>query len=255
MISLKSPRELQLCREAARIVAAVLDRMAEMAQPGVSTGEMDAEAEAMIRKLGGQPLWKGYRGFPATICTSVNEQVVHGIPGKRRLREGDIISVDVGVRYEGYCGDAARTFPVGEISEEAARLIKVTEDALAAGVAAAVPGGRVSDISHAVQTCVEAAGFSVVRDYVGHGLGAAMHEEPQIPNFGPPGEGPKLRPGMVLAIEPMVNAGGWPVRLLEDGWTVVTADGSLSAHFEHDVAITEEGPEVLSTTAPRAEEV
>ena len=246
MISIKTPREIELCGAAAGIVANVLELMGEMAQPGVTTAEMDAEAEAMARKLGGEPLWKGYRGYPAMICTSINEQVVHGIPGPRELRDGDIVSVDVGVRYKGYCGDAARTLPVGKAAPEALKLLKVTEDSLMVAVAAAVPGGRLSDVSHAIQTVAEGAGFSVVRDYVGPGIGSAMHEEPQIPNFGPPGAGPKLRPGMVLAIEPMINAGGWQVRLLDDGWTVVTADGSLSAHFEHEIAITEDGPKVLS---------
>jgi len=253
MIALRTPREIELCSEASRIVAAVLELMGEMARPGMTTGEMDAEAEALMRAMGAEPLWKGFRGYPGTICASVNEEVVHGIPGERVLREGDIVSIDVGSRYRGYCGDSARTFAVGAVSSEARRLLEVTERALTAAIAKAVDGGRLSDISHAIQVEAEEAGFSVVRDYVGHGIGSAMHEEPQIPNFGPPGEGPKLRQGMILAIEPMVNAGGWQVKLLDDGWTVVTADGGLSAHFEHEVAIMGDGPKVLSVLDDESE--
>jgi len=203
-------------------------------------------AEEYIKRHGGIPAFKGYRGYPRSLCVSVNEEVVHGIPGKRRLKEGDIVSLDLGVLMDGYYGDAAITVPVGKVSELAKKLIKVTEEALYRGIEMARPGNRLSDISHAIQTHVEKAGFSVVREFVGHGIGKQLHEEPQVPNFGPPNRGPRLEPGMVLAIEPMVNTGTWEVRILPNGWTVVTADGGLSAHFEHTVAITDNGPEILS---------
>jgi len=203
-------------------------------------------AEEYIKRHGGIPAFKGYRGYPRSLCVSVNEEVVHGIPGKRKLKEGDIVSLDLGVLMDGYYGDAAITVPVGKVSELAKKLIKVTEEALYRGIEMARPGNRLSDISHAIQTHVEKAGFSVVREFVGHGIGKQLHEEPQVPNFGPPNRGPRLEPGMVLAIEPMVNTGTWEVRILPNGWTVVTADGGLSAHFEHTVAITDNGPEILS---------
>ena len=232
--------------EAGRVTARALRMVGEAVAAGVTTAELDRVAEEVIRDAGAVPAFLGYNGFPATICASLNEQVVHGIPGMRRLAEGDIISVDVGAIVDGYYGDSARTFPVGEVSDEAAELMKVTRLSLEAGVAQCVTGNRLYDISHAVQEVAEAAGFSVVREYVGHGIGRAMHEEPQIPNFGPAGRGPVLKPGMVFAIEPMINAGEAPVRSLQDGWTVVTADERPSAHFEHTVAVTETGPYVLT---------
>jgi methionyl aminopeptidase len=246
MIVVKSMHEFLLMQKAGRIVATVLNELEAAIKPGVTTKELDEIAETTILKLGGVPAFKGYGGFPASICTSVNEEVVHGIPGKRVLKEGDIISIDVGAFYEGYCGDAARTFPVGKISPLAEQLLQVTKEALEKGVAMAKVGNRLTDISHAIQTHVEAAGFSVVRQYVGHGIGQKMHEEPQVPNYGLPGRGPRLKAGMALAIEPMVNTGEFPVRTLSDNWTVVTQDGSLSAHFEDTVFITEDGNEVLT---------
>lgn len=233
-------------REAGRVTARALRLVGEAVRPGVTTGELDAVAEEAIRSAGALPAFKGYHGFPATICASVNDQVVHGIPGQTVLRAGDILSVDVGAIVEGYYGDSARTFAVGEVSEQASALLDATRKSLEAGIAQCVCGRRLLDISHAVQTVAEGAGFSVVREYVGHGIGRAMHEDPQLPNFGPAGQGPALAEGMVFAIEPMVNAGGPGVRSLEDGWTVVTQDGSLSAHFEHTVAITAEGPRILT---------
>ncbi len=246
MITHKSSRELELMRRAGRIVAEALDIMKGAIRPGLATLELDRLAEKHIRREGGIPAFKGYRGFPASICASVNEEVVHGIPGLRRLKEGDIISIDVGVQYQGYFGDAAATFPVGQIEEEAECLIRVTRRALEAGIQQTREGNFLSDISNAVQTYAESRGFSVVRNYVGHGIGSEMHEEPQVPNFGPPGRGPKLSSGMTLAIEPMVNAGTWQVDTLADEWTVVTQDGRLSAHFEHTVAIVKGCPEVLT---------
>jgi methionyl aminopeptidase len=242
----KSAAEIGIMREAGRITARALRTVGEAVRPGVSTKELDAIAEETIRAAGATPAFLGYNGFPATICSSVNEQVVHGIPSTRVLRDGDILSVDVGAIVDGYYGDSAFTFPVGEVSDEAVRLMDATRSALEAGIARCVPGMRLYDISNAVQRVAEGAGFSVVREYVGHGIGRAMHEEPQIPNFGPAGKGPTLKPGMVLAIEPMVNAGAAAVRSLQDGWTVVTADERPSAHFEHTVAVTEEGPYVLT---------
>jgi len=222
----------------------------ERVKPGVTTADLDRLAEEFIRREGGSPAFKGYRGFPATLCTSVNEEVVHGIPSsKKRLQEGDIIGVDVGAIVEGYYGDAAVTLPVGQISDEASRLIRVTEAALAAGLAKVKVGNRLSDISHAVQAVAEAEGYSVVRDFVGHGIGRNLHEDPQVPNFGKPGEGPRLKEGLVLAIEPMVNVGGREVEVLSDRWTVVTRDKSLSAHFEHTVALTSDGPKILTLAA------
>lgn len=241
MISVKSPRELDIMREAGRIVAQAHAAVKQAIAPGVATRDLDAVADKLIRAAGATPSFTGYNGYPAAICASVNEELVHGIPGGRRLVEGDIISVDIGAYYRGYHGDSAWTYPVGRISAEAAELLQVTEQSLSEGIRMAVVGNRLSDISHAVQDFVEARGFSIVRDYVGHGIGSDMHEEPQIPNYGPPGKGPRLRPGMALAIEPMVNAGRPDVRTLSDNWTVVTVDGKLCAHFEHTVAVMDDG--------------
>lgn len=249
MIIRKSPDEIERMRRAGRITAMAREAVVREARPGVTTGRLDAVAEELIRGEGAIPSFKGYRGFPGSICASVNEQLVHGIPGERVLREGDLLSVDVGAIWEGFHGDSAVTVFVGEPpSDEAEKLVRVTAESLEAGIAQARPGGRLSDISNAIQQVVEGAGFSVVREYVGHGIGRSLHEDPQIRNYGPPGRGPELRPGLVVAIEPMVNAGGWETRTLDDGWTVVTRDGSLCAHFEHTVAIGEDGPEVLTPT-------
>ncbi|MDI3280411.1 MAG: type I methionyl aminopeptidase [Bacillota bacterium] len=253
MIVLKSPQEIKAMRKAGQVVARVLAKLGEMIRPGITTGALDRAAEDLLREWGAVPAFKGYRPehartpFPASICTSVDNQVVHGIPGPRVLQEGQIVSIDVGAIVDGFCGDAARTFPVGEISPEAARLLVVTEEALEKGIERARVGNRLSDISHAIQQWVEAHGFSVVRELVGHGIGRQMHEPPPVPNAGPPGRGPRLKPGMVLAIEPMVNAGAYGVKTKADGWTVVTEDGSLSAHFEHTVAITADGPQILTS--------
>ncbi|MBE3591306.1 MAG: type I methionyl aminopeptidase [Firmicutes bacterium] len=246
MIILKSSRELEKLRAAGRLVARTLEELRRHIRPGVTTAELDRIAEEFIVRHGGRPTFKGYRGFPAAICASPNDVVVHGIPGDVVLQEGDIFSVDVGVTLDGFIGDTAWTYPVGEIDDEAARLLEVARKSLEAGIAAAQPGGYVSDIGAAVQAVVEAAGFSVVREYTGHGVGREMHEDPPVPNYGPPGRGPRLKPGMVLAIEPMVNAGTWKTKTDADGWTVRTADGSLSAHFEHTVAVTDDGPEILT---------
>jgi methionyl aminopeptidase len=246
MIELKNPAQIERMRKAGRIVAETLELMRETVRPGVTTQELDRIAEEHIRKQGAIPAFKGYNGFPATLCTSVNEQVVHGIPGLRTLQSGDIISIDCGAIIDGYVGDAAITLPVGEISEDHQKLLRVTEESLMHGIPQAIKGNRLYDISHAIQTHVEANGLSVVRDYVGHGIGRAMHEDPQIPNYGKPGRGPRLEIGMVLAIEPMVNLGTYEVKTLSDHWTVVTKDGKASAHFEHTVAITENGPEILT---------
>lgn len=246
MIVLKSEREIQLMRQAGRLVALAHQVVQETLRPGVTTAEIDRRVEAFIRANNAIPSFKGYRGFPASTCISINEELVHGIPGPRRIEEGDIVSVDIGVIYRGYHGDSAWTYPVGEVSPEARRLLEVTQQALMAGIEQARPGKRLGDISHAIQQVVEAAGFSVIRDYVGHGIGREMHEPPQVPNFGEPGKGILLRPGMTLAIEPMVAMGDWHTRVLSDNWTVVSADGSLTAHFEHTVAITENGPYILT---------
>lgn len=246
MIILKSDRELALMREAGRIVAETLALVEKAVAPGLTTKEINDLAESYILKRGAYPSFKGYRGFPASICASVNEEVVHGIPGLRRLEEGDIISIDVGAIFEGYHGDAAITVPVGKVRPEVERLLRVTREALWLGIEKARAGGRLSDISHAIQTHAEKNGYSVVREFVGHGIGRTMHEEPQVPNYGRPGRGPRLVPGMTLAIEPMVNQGRPEVRVLANGWTVVTQDGSYSAHFEHTVAITADGPKVLT---------
>ncbi|AKX95298.1 type I methionyl aminopeptidase [Neomoorella thermoacetica] len=246
MIILKSRREIALMREAGRIVAGALAKLQEHIAPGITTGELDRIAEEYIRRHDAVPAFKGYHGFPASICASVNEEVVHGIPGLKKLVAGDIISIDIGVVKNGYVGDSAATFPVGDIDSGKKQLLAATQAALQEGIKKAVVGNRLTDISHAIQAFVEARGFSVVRDYVGHGVGRAMHEDPQVPNFGPPGYGPRLRVGMVLAIEPMVNAGTHEVYTLPNRWTVVTRDGQPSAHFEHTVAITENGPEILT---------
>lgn len=247
MIILKTREEVEKIRKACLIVAEVLDRLREVVAPGVSTWDLNAISEEEAEKRGAVPAFKGYHGFPYALCTSINDEVVHGMPSKKRiLREGDIVSVDFGVVVEGFYGDAAVTLPVGKISDEAERLCRVTEEALERAIAQAVVGHRLSDISHAVQAHVEQFGYSVVREFVGHGIGRNLHESPQIPNFGPPGRGVKLKAGMVFAIEPMINQGVADIRILEDRWTAVTADGKLSAHFEHTVAVAENGPDVLS---------
>lgn len=247
MIVLKSAREIALIRAGGRILAEAVGMLQDLVKPGVSTLEIDREVEALIARRGARPAFKGYRGFPATVCTSINEEVVHGIPSPtRRLREGDIIGLDLGAIVDGYYADAAVTLAVGGVPPEVERLIEVTRESLELGIAQARPGKRLGDISHAVQRHVEAHGFSVVRAFVGHGIGRELHEDPQVPNFGEPGRGPVLKPGMVLAIEPMVTMGGPEVRVLEDRWTAVTQDGSLAAHFEHTIAVTEAGPEVLT---------
>jgi methionyl aminopeptidase len=248
MIILKSPDEVAKMRVAGGIVAETIDRVLAAVEPGVSTADLDVVAEAFIRERKATPSFKGYRGFPASICASLNEEVVHGIPSpKRILKEGDVLSLDFGAIWDGYHADSAVTVFVGEpASAEAEKLVRVTEEALEAGISQIRPGGRLSDISHAVQQVVEGAGFSVVREYVGHGVGRSLHEDPQIPNYGLPGRGPELRPGLVVAVEPMVTMGDWKTRVLADDWTVVTADGSLAAHFEHTIAVTEDGREVLT---------
>ena len=255
MIVCKSPAELERMRAANALVADVLAELAGMVAPGITTNDLDAAAEKLVRDGGAEPAFKGYRGYPCTLCASVNEQVVHGIPSKRSLDEGDIISLDMGVKLNGFYGDSAVTVPVGRVSDEAATLLRVTRESLEKGIAQVRLGGRISDIGHAIQQHVEAHGFSVVREFVGHGIGAALHEEPQIANYGEPGRGPRLAEGMTLAIEPMVNVGRPAVKVLADGWTAVTKDGSLSAHFEHTVAVTKTGPLVLtrrSVPAPAA---
>lgn len=246
MIILKSKEEVAKIAKASRIVAESLEALQGYLKPGMTTKDLDLFVEKQIRERGGTPAFKGYRNYPATLCISVNEEVVHGIPSDRVIKEGDIVGLDLGAIYDGFYGDSAVTVSVGEVKPEAKRLIEVTEASLYAGIEQAREGSRLSDISHAVQSHVEQAGFSVVTDFVGHGIGRALHEEPQIPNFGPPGRGPRLKEGMVLAIEPMVNMGKAAVRVLDDRWTAVTVDGSLSAHFEHTIAITKEGPVILS---------
>ncbi len=246
MIVLKGEREIGCLREAGRIVARCHAWLARHLRPGITTGELDRLAERFLRGLGAEPTFKGYHGYPASICVSVNDEVVHGLPGPRVLKEGDIISIDVGATYRGYVGDAAWTWPVGRVDRVAVELMRVTREALLSAIDRCWPGGRLSDISHAVQSHVERHGFSVVRQYVGHGVGRQMHEDPQVPNFGPPGRGPRLEPGMVLAIEPMVTAGSHEVVTAADGWTVKTKDGGLAAHFEHTVAITSAGPRILT---------
>jgi methionyl aminopeptidase len=251
VIVCKSPTEIEKMRAANQLVARVLQRLREAVAPGVTTQDLDLMAEQQVRAAGAEPAFKGYRGFPATVCASVNEEVVHGIPSKRKLRPGDIVSLDVGVRLDGYYGDCAVTVPVGEITPEAAGLLAATQESLLRAIGQVKVGARVSDIGHAVQAYVEAHGYSVVREFVGHGIGKALHEEPQIPNYGEPGRGPRLAEGMVLAIEPMVNMGKPGVKVLGDGWTAVTRDGSLSAHFEHTVAVTRDGADVLTALESR----
>ncbi|MFB3885043.1 MAG: type I methionyl aminopeptidase [Thermodesulfobacteriota bacterium] len=248
MIVIRSVREIEQLRKANTIVAEAFERLRAFVKPGVTTKELDRVVEEIIRSHGAVPAFKGYRGFPASLCVSVNEEVVHGIPSERvKLKEGDIVSLDVGTNLHGYFGDGAITLPVGEVDRLARKLLDVTERALYIGIKNARAGNRLFDISHAIQTWVESNGFSVVRDFVGHGIGMNLHEDPQIPNFGPPHQGPRLETGMVFALEPMVNEGTYEVRVLSDGWTVVTADGKRSAHFEHTVAIMDDEAEILST--------
>jgi methionyl aminopeptidase len=245
-IAIRSQREVELIKASSRIVAEVLQRMSETVRPGVTTGELDQKAEEVIRGRGGTPSFKGYMGYPASICASINEEVVHGIPGDRVLEDGDIIGIDVGVFKNGYHGDAARTFAIGTVEPEVVRLMEVGQEALRRGIGEARPGNYVGDIGHAVQSFAEKAGFSVVRDLVGHGIGERLHEEPQVPNYGRQGTGVPLHSGMVLAIEPMLNQGDWRVVTLSDQWTVVTADRRLSVHYENTVVISDNGPEVLT---------
>jgi methionyl aminopeptidase len=247
LINLRSQREIEKIRRACLVVAEILDRLKERIQPGVTTGELDALSEELAHRHKAKPAFKGYHGFPYSLCTSVNEEVVHGMPSKtRHIKEGDILSLDFGVVIEGYYGDAAITVPVGKISKEAERLCRVTENSLYEGITQARVGNRLSDISHAIQEYVEERGFSVVREFVGHGIGQSLHESPQIPNYGPPSQGVKLKAGMVFAIEPMINQGAPGVEILADRWTAVTLDRKLSAHFEHTIAVTENGPDILS---------
>jgi methionyl aminopeptidase len=245
-IILRLPDEIEKARASNRIVAEVLSRLREKIRPGVKTKDLDKFAEEIAEKRGAKPAFKGYRGYPHSLCISINEEVVHGMPSKRVLQEGDIVGLDFGIYYQGFYGDSAITLPVGKVAEKALKLMQVTEQSLYAGIEQAREGNRLGDVSAAVQTMVESAGFSVVRDFVGHGIGRNLHEEPQIPNFGKKGRGIELKKGMLLAIEPMVNEGEYNIKILPDGWTVVTKDGSLSAHFEHSIAITENGPEILS---------
>ncbi|HVO31849.1 MAG TPA: type I methionyl aminopeptidase [bacterium] len=247
MIIVKSPREIALMRTASKIVAEIHARLKEKLAPGMTTLDLDRMAEEWTKELGAVPAFKGYRGYQHTLCISVNEVVVHGIPSEKKvLKEGDIVGLDMGVIYKGWYGDAARTWPVGKVHDEATRLMDVTEKSLMAGIEAIAPGAYIGDIGHAVQTVAEGAGYSVVRDFVGHGIGRKLHEDPQVPNYGRQGKGDRLRVGMVLAIEPMINAGKPDVYIASDGWTALTVDGSLSAHFEHSVAVTEQGHEILS---------
>jgi methionyl aminopeptidase len=253
MIVCRSSSEIEKLRRVNQLVAQVLAELRQMAAPGVTTEDIDRVAERRIRAEGAEPAFKGYHGYPATVCASANEQVVHGIPSKRPLVEGDILSIDLGAKLDGYFGDSAVTVPIGRVSQGATELLRVTEEALFNGIAAVKPGARVSDIGAAVQQHVEAHGFSVVREFVGHGIGTSLHEEPQIANYGPRGRGPRLTEGMVLAIEPMVNVGSAAVQVLSDGWTAVTRDGSLSAHFEHTVVVTASGCEILTLLPSDAE--
>jgi methionyl aminopeptidase len=246
VIVCRSKAEIDKLRRVNQLVGRILAQLRQMASPGVTTQEIDAFAEAQVREAGAEPAFKGYHGYPATVCVSVNEQVVHGIPSARKLVEGDILSIDMGAKLDGFFGDCAVTVPIGRVAPEAEKLLKVTQEALFMGIDAVKPGARVSDIGAAVQRHVEAHGFSVVREFVGHGIGSSLHEEPQIANYGPGGRGPRLSEGMVLAIEPMVNFGEPAVKVLGDGWTAVTRDGSLSAHFEHTVVVTGEGREILT---------
>ncbi len=246
MINIRSNREIEKLRKAGRLTAETHTMLKEMLKPGITTIELDEAAESFIRDNGGVPAFKGYSGFPGTICISINNEVVHGIPGHRKIETGDLVSIDTGAIVEGYYGDAARSYVVGEIDEQSKKLVQVCEECFFEGLKFAKPGHRLSDISHAIQTYVEKNGFSVVRDYVGHGVGQKLHEDPQVPHFGPPGRGPRLRKGMVLAIEPMINFGSYHVEVLDNNWTVVTADGSLSSHYENTIVITDDEPEILT---------
>lgn len=246
MIVLKSKEEIEKMAQSCRIVAKTLKAVKDIIQPGKTTGEIEKYVDKYVRDHDAVPAFKGYRGFPASICASVNNEVIHGIPSNRILKEGDIIGIDLGVFKDGFYGDAAYTFPVGKIHPDAEKLLRVTEEALYIGIEQSRKDKRVSDISHAIQKHIEANGFSVVRAFVGHGIGRSLHEEPHIPNFGQPGMGPKLKPGMTLAIEPMVNQGNYDVMILDDGWTAVTKDGKLSAHFEHTIVVTEDNPRILT---------
>jgi methionyl aminopeptidase len=246
MIVLKSEEEILAIRKSSRIVAQVLADLRNKIEPGITTKDLDAFAEKKAREMDAIPAFKGYRGYPSSLCTSINEEIIHGIPSSRRLQEGDILGLDFGVVYDGYYGDAAVTYPVGEVSLEASRLIEAAERAFYKGFEKIQEGFRISDISHAIQNSVESQGFSVIRAFVGHGIGISLHEEPQIPNFGPPGRGPKIKRGLVLAIEPMIAAGDWNIEIKDDNWTAITKDGSLSAHYEHTVALTQKGAEILS---------
>lgn len=245
-ITIKSAQELETMRGAGAIVASVINLLKRSIEPGISTKELDDIAYKEITQHGAKPTFKGYRGFPASICTSINEEIVHGIPGKRVLKEGDVIKVDVGATLDGLIGDAAVSVSVGQVGEDVTELLRATRQSLMDGIDAAQPGNRIGDIGAAVQAYGEARGYGVVREFVGHGVGRFLHEEPQVPNYGQPGKGALLRPGMCIAIEPMLNMGTWQTRVLEDQWTVVTADGELSAHFEHTIAITEDGPEIFT---------
>lgn len=247
MIIIKSEEEIRLMKEAGAVTALILENLADIIEPGISTDKIDNFVEEIIARHGMIPAFKGYHDYPASVCVSINDEVVHGIPsGERKLKEGDIVSIDVGTIHKGYYSDAARTYPVGKIDEEAARLIAVTEESFYEGLKFCKEGNRLSDMSHAIQQYVENNGFSVVRDYVGHGIGKMMHEDPQIPNYGVPGRGPRLAAGMAFAIEPMVNEGGWQVKILPDNWTVKTQDGKRSAHYENTVVITKEEPLLLT---------
>ncbi|ALC83355.1 MULTISPECIES: type I methionyl aminopeptidase [Bacillus] len=246
MIICKTPRELEIMRRAGQIVALTHQELKQHIKPGVTTKRLDQIADRFIRQHEAIPSFKGYNGFPGSICISVNEELVHGIPGSRVLHDGDIVSIDIGAKYNGYHGDSAWTYPVGTISEEDQNLLDVTEESLYRGLQEAKPGNRLSDLSHAIQSYAEGEGFSIVREYVGHGVGQELHEDPQIPHYGPPGKGPRLKPGMVLAVEPMVNAGSRYVKTLADNWTVITVDGKRCAHFEHTIAITDSGFDILT---------
>jgi len=253
VIVLKSEREIGLMRRGGHVLADVVEMLRTFVKPGLSTLEVDEEVEAFIRERGAVPAFKGYRGFPSTVCISINEEVVHGIPSaQRRMKEGDIVGFDLGCIVDGYYADCAVTLALGEIPPRVQELLDVTRESLEKAIVECRPGRRLSDVSHAVQQHVEPHGFGVVRTFVGHGIGRALHEEPQVPNFGEPGRGPQLKPGMVLAIEPMVTMGSYDVKILDDGWTAVTKDGSLAAHFEHTIAVTEDGPEVLTSKSGRA---
>jgi methionyl aminopeptidase len=256
VIELKSAREIGLMRRGGHILADVVDRLRDTVKPGMSTLEIDEGVESFITARGAKPAFKGYRGFPATVCISINEEVVHGIPSaQRRIEEGDIVGLDLGCIVEGYYADCAFTLAIGDVPPKVQQLLDVTRESLDQAIQECRPGRRLSDVSHAVQAHVERHGFAVVRAFVGHGIGRALHEDPQVPNFGDPGRGPQLRPGMVLAIEPMVTMGSWEVKVLDDGWTAVTRDGSLAAHFEHTIAVTDAEPEVLTSRTGRSVKV